>query len=302
MQSGVPIPVISLGQRAIPAWCARARVEGEAALLADPDWPGTEACSRCRWWVADEGTAIVCAAPEVALEGQGLALEVDGFRGDGRKRRAFIAPQEQVGEALLAAIRRPGDQPLEAVDLKFVHGEPERLTQESDAFMERWRFYWNGEHWCRKPVGAALHDWNKWGRNLEFVSVSEPGGMPPAGGWPPVLDLPTGGYLARVVVVRWADGRRGEPELEWVLRILEGQQRDRLVFKRSPIRSEEMGSLVRKDMALVLHLSWQRVPSPSQKGDFEALIKAARGVALRIKVARRGLFTNLYLERRLADR
>jgi hypothetical protein len=315
---GRPVPLIRLGQRAIPAWCARTRFEGELSLLGEPSWPGVEACERCPWHRGASEGAVSCAAEGVELGAEGMCLEVDVFR-QGRKRRGFVPLDGDVAGAV-RTVMRPAEplkqrvaeidlNPFAAnappagrprmVDVKFVIGEARRLEREPDAFMERWRFYWNGEDWVRKPPGAPLHDWNKWGRDLEFVSVAEPGGLPPPAGWPAVLDLPEGPYLLRVLSLHWTVGRRGEPELEWTLKVLDGPHRGRRVFRRSPVRTPGMEQLVIRDLSMVLGCREREIARPGQPG-FDALLPRVRGIAVLGRVAKKDAFTNLYLDGRAA--
>jgi hypothetical protein len=224
---------------------------------------------------------------------------VDVFRRDGRKRRSFVDLSGDLRAAVLKQLRWPGASPVEVVDLKFVQGDARALTDESHAYMERWRFYWNGDGWKRKPPGSSLHDWNKWGPQLEHLSASEPGGKPPRDGWPPVLDLPVGHYLLRVVSLDWRSGRRDEPELEWVLRLLDGEGAGRRVFRRAPVRSPRMVQLVKRDVGRLLEVSPQTVPEPTDPA-FEAFRQRVLGVAVRARVASRGAYTNLYFEGRAA--
>lgn len=304
-QHAVPIPLMRVGKRQVPRFCPRARVDGDISLASVPRWPGIEACRDCPWFRGDTELEVRCGCPEVERGPAGLSLELDVYREDGRKRRNFLALPAGEAEELLfairAAIRYPGASPAQRVDIKFVAGNSDWLTRQSDAYSERWRFYWNGEHWVRKPKGASLHDWNKWGRRLEHLSVASFGSLPPQGGWPAVLDLPPGRYKLRVLNVEWRQGRKGEPELEWAFRVLTGTFKGRRVFRRSPVRTSAGLALVKKDLALVLQQDVETLPSPDQP-EFGQLLERVKGVGVHARVALRDDFLNLYLNRHLTSR
>lgn len=298
---GVGVPLMTLGKRSLPSYCARTRIEGDLSLANLHGWPGIEACRRCQFYRGDTELEVRCAAPKVEEGGAGLSLELDIYRETGKKRRTFLPLGAALTSIIRAQVKTPGTSKAGRVDVKFVEGEASFLLEHSDAFMERWRYYWNGEHWIRKPQGASLHDWNKWGRRLEYMSAAEVGSLPPEGGWPPLLDLRPGRYTLRVLGVTWKVGRKGEPELEWGFRVLEGKARGRKVFRRSPLRTPTMTGMVMKDFSMLLDVPESELISPGLPG-FDAQLETLCGRAVRARVLRKDNFTNLYLEGRIADR
>lgn len=298
---GVGVPLMTLGKRLLPSYCARTRSEGDLSLANLHGWPGIEACRRCQFYRGDTELEVRCAAPHVEEAGTGLSLELDIYRENGKKRRTFLPLGAELSSSIRAQVKLPGAPKAGRVDVKFVEGEASFLLEHSDAFMERWRYYWNGEHWVRKPQGASLHDWNKWGRRLEYMSAAEVGSLPPEGGWPPLLDLRPGRYTLRVLGVTWKAGRKGEPELEWGFRVLDGKARGRKVFRRSPLRTPTMTGMLMKDLSMLLDVPEAELIAPGQPG-FDAQLETLRGRAVRARVLRKDNFTNLYLEGRIADR
>lgn len=299
-EHAVQVPLLQLGKRRVPLACARTRLEGDASLALLPSWPGLEACERCPYFTPGKtADCIGCSAPRAAEGAAGLSVELDIYRENGLKRRFFLACGLDLAERIRAHTRYPGAPRAARVDVKFVEGEASWLERQTDAFMERWRCYWNGERWIRKPRNTSLHDWNKWGRRLEYASTAEVGSLPPEGGWPPILDLPPGKYRLRVEQLQWKVGRKGEPELEWVFEVLSGKARGRKVFRRAPVRTSRMRALVLKDVGLLLERPADTLPEPGTPA-FEALLPQLSGILTVGRVALRDDFVNLYLNRRPA--
>lgn len=295
---GIEVPLLPLGKRRVPLACARTRLEGDASLALIQAWPGLEACERCLYYTPGKtADHIACSAPRAAEGGAGLSVELDVYRENGRKRRFFLPCGLDLAERIRVHTRFPGATRAARVDVKFVEGEASWLERQADAFMERWRFYWNGERWVRKPRNTSLHDWNKWGRRLEYASTAEVGSLPPEGGWPPILDLPPGKYKLRVLQLQWKVGRKGEPELEWVFEVLSGKARGRKVFRRSPVRSPRMRALVKKDVGLLLERPVESLPEPGTP-EFDGLFPSLVDVLTVGRIALRDDFVNLYLNRR----
>ena len=294
----VLIPLLVVNGRTFPRWCPRARGAGEFELLEGMVWPGVEACRRCRFFVSSDDDGVRCAAPGADRGGADLSVELDLYRVGGRKYRKYLEPGPNLELEIRKQLRFPRAARVEVIDLKFVPGRPCVLAAEPDAYLERWRYYWNGEHWVRKREGDSLHDWNKWGRNLEYTAASRQGGLPPMGGWPPVVDIPPGVYAARIVRLRRRRSRRNEPELEWVFRILDGPHRGRHIFVRAPLRESHHLARLQKDLALVSGRLLSRIPRPGDS-DFDGFRERLCGRAVEIEVYERGPFTNVRIRRRL---